>query len=327
MEYNDIVNNLFKDIKSEKDNILTFKAPWETNKQLEKEESSSSSDSQDDELDIDTKYDNLITERNNIYSIKKELHDYYNDITSNEDNSDDTDDTNDTDDTDDSDNLFDNDDIEDYTKTIKIKNIDEVELEENPLEHLHNQENLSIDLFNKEVEEYDYYIIIENGFKNSSGVYTIFDPSNTVQTVLLDRTFNNIVKADLVECIIKNNTGSSYETDPSGTPFVIVEVDEFGSNYESNNSNVAKAFKTLSYYVDCNTGTTQRHYTDLANDIDKYFNPRKTIDTITLRFKKPDGTNFIFSGSSITTATYWLTFKITCLERRLKTSYINKTTG
>ena len=54
MEYNDIVNNLFKDIKSEKDNILTLKAPWETNKQLEKEESSSSSDSQDDELDIDT---------------------------------------------------------------------------------------------------------------------------------------------------------------------------------------------------------------------------------------------------------------------------------
>ena len=335
MEYNEIVNNLFKNIEYKENNIIDIKAPWNnktinnnTNSDTSDTDDTSSSDSEnleDNSLDIDMKYDKMITQRNSIYSIEPQINNIYqnnnydeiDNITSNEEDTD----------SEDSNNLFSDNDIEDYSKNIKIKKIDEISLDENPLEHLHTEENLSIDLFNKEVEEFDYYIVIENGYKNSSGVYTIFDPNDTVQTVLLDRTFNNVIKADLIECVIKNNVGNSYVTDPSGTPFILLEVDEFGSNYESNNSNIANCFKKLSYYNEINSGTTHKNYTELENNIEKYFNPRKTIGSITLRFKKQDGTNFVFSSSSITTATYWLTFKITCLERRLKTNYINKPTA
>lgn len=333
MEYNDIVNQLFNNIdykqpndkqSNDEEHIIT---PWNMENDNDNDSDTSSndtsnSDETDNALDIDIEYDKQLLERNNIYNIQPQVSQIYKDA----DTSDDTDsNTSDSDDSNDNDVFSHSDDLEDYTTNIKINKIDDVKLEVNPLDHLHTKDNLSIELFDKEIVEKDYHIIIENAYKNTDGSYTIFDPNSTVKKVELDRTFNNVVKADLIECVIKNNTGSSYETDPSGTPFILVEVDEFGSNYISNNSNVARAFKTLSYYVELNTGTTLKHYTDLVNTIETYFNPRKTIDSITLRFKKPDGTNFTFSGSSISTATYWLTFKITCLERQLKTSYLNKT--
>ena len=337
MEYNDIVNNLFKDIDYkpndiDNNNIETITAPWDytnngdndsdTTSNSNDASNSDDSDETDNALDMDVKYDKQLLERNNIYNIQPQVTQIYKDIdVSNTDSEDDIDDS-------DSDIFSQNDSLEDYSTNIKINKLDDIKQAENPLDYLHNDaENLSIDLFENKIEEVDYHIIIENAYKDTDGSYTIFDPNSTVKKVELDRTFNNIVKADLIECIIKNNIGSSYATDPSGTPFILVEVDEFGSNYISNNSNVARAFKTLAYYVELNTGTTLKHYTDLANTIETYFNPRKTLDSITLRFKKPDGTNFTFSSSSITTATYWLTFKITCLERQLKTSYLNKTTG
>ena len=333
MEYNDIVNNLFKDIDSNPnntDNIEDITAPWSITNNGDNDSditsdsnntSDSNSDETDNALDIDIKYDEQLLERNHIYNIQPQVTQIYKDIDVNND-------TDSEDDSEESDLFSQNDSLEDYSTNIKINKLDDVKLEKNPLDYLHNDaDNLSIDLFEKKIEEVDYHIIIENTYKDTDGSYTIFDPNSTVKTVELDRTFNNIVKADLIECIIKNNAGSSYATDPSGTPFILVEVDEFGSNYISNNSNIGHAFKTLAYYVELNSGTTLKHYTDLSNTIETYFNPRKTLDSITLRFKKPDGTNFTFSGSSITTATYWLTFKITCLERRLKTSYLNKTTG
>ena len=100
----------------------------------------------------------------------------------------------------------------------------------------------------------------------------------------------------------------------------MVEVDEFRGNYISNNDNIARSFKTLAYYLELNTGNRFKHYTDLDKGNIFVFNPRKTISGLTIRFKKPDGSDFVFSGSSISERVYWLTFKITCLERKLKTS-------
>tara|TARA_B100001123_G_C15319716_1_gene1027477 strand:+ start:88 stop:1215 length:1128 start_codon:yes stop_codon:yes gene_type:complete len=216
----------------------------------------------------------------------------------------------------------------DYT-SVRLTEINEHKDDPSPLEHLYNSDNdnLKIDLFEKDIVEQDYFIIIENAYKDTDGTFTIFDPNSTVKTVLLDKTYNNVCKIDLIESVVKVNSGNSYETDPSGTPFIYLEVDELGSNYDSNNYNVAKAFKILSYYVELNSGTLFKHYTELDNHVTKYLNPRKSISSLTLRFKKPDGTNFTFSGSAITTATYWLTFKITCFERRLKTKYLDKTDG
>ena len=208
-----------------------------------------------------------------------------------------------------------------YSNSLTLKNIKDFSLDKNPLDHLHKKpNNLNINLFDKEVIEKDYYVIIENSNKNNSGDYEIIDPSGYNQTIELNQTFKNVIKADLIEAIIKQMPGNSYESDPSGTPFIMVEVDEFKGNYISNNDNIARSFKTLAYYLELNTGNRFKHYTDLDNRNAIVFNPRKTITGLTIRFKKPDGTDFLFSGSSISERVYWLTFRITCLERKLKTS-------
>jgi len=209
-----------------------------------------------------------------------------------------------------------------YSNSLALKKIKDFSLDENPLEHLHKKpNNLNINLFEKDVIEKDYYIIIENSNKNNSGDYEIIDPSGYNQTIELNQTFKNVIKADLIEAIIKKMPGDSYETDPSGTPFIMVEVDEFSGNYVSNNDNISRSFKTLAYYLELNSNNRFKHFTDLDNRSAIVFNPRRTITGLTIRFKKPDGSDFLFSGSSISERVYWLTFRITCLERKLKQVY------
>jgi hypothetical protein len=59
------------------------------------------------------------------------------------------------------------------------------------------------------------------------------------------------------------------------------------------------------------------------------FNPRVTIDKMTIRFRLPDGTLYNFGGVNNTnTATVnYLVFKITVMQRFLETQYLNQTDG
>ena len=65
---------------------------------------------------------------------------------------------------------------------------------------------------------------------------------------------------------------------------------------------------------------------DDAGTVNK-FNPRITIDKMTIRFRLPDGSlyNFGANNKSKTSTVNYLVFKITVMQRSLETNFLNKT--
>jgi hypothetical protein len=59
------------------------------------------------------------------------------------------------------------------------------------------------------------------------------------------------------------------------------------------------------------------------------FNPRVTIDKMTIRFRLPDGKLYSFGGvnNNNTQTVNYVVFKITVLQRFLETKYLNQTDG
>jgi hypothetical protein len=59
------------------------------------------------------------------------------------------------------------------------------------------------------------------------------------------------------------------------------------------------------------------------------FNPRVTINKMTIRFRMPDGTLYNFGGENNTNpeTVNYVVFKVTVLQRFLETKYLNQTDG
>jgi hypothetical protein len=59
------------------------------------------------------------------------------------------------------------------------------------------------------------------------------------------------------------------------------------------------------------------------------FNPRVTINKMTIRFRMPDGKLYNFGGAnnSNTETVNYVVFKVTVLQRFLETKYLNQTDG
>lgn len=207
----------------------------------------------------------------------------------------------------------------DYSKPVQIDDINNIHLPSDNLDYIHNDDNhLAMKLFEKKEIYKEYFIVLENANQDANGVFVTIDPSGYKNAFVLNRSFDNVDNVELIEVIIKDLPGNSYNTDPSGTPFILLEIDEFSQHYYSNNNNISNTFRTLSYYQKINNDRFLL-FTDLDNGIKTYLNPRKTISSFTLRFKKPNGTDFLFSNSSISEPVYWIKLKLTCLERKLKT--------
>ena len=81
-------------------------------------------------------------------------------------------------------------------------------------------------------------------------------------------------------------------------PYLILEIDEIGSNYEGTNSHTNKAFAKITFDIDC--GKYKRFNSKNQEEFIKYFNPRRAISRLTLRVLKPNGELYNF-GSDINT--------------------------
>ena len=163
------------------------------------------------------------------------------------------------------------------------------------------------ELFEKETREIDYTISVDSKDRNiekwpnpnefriefapvSDGVFNKFKDG------FINRSFNNVVSIQLVSSIFpkKSCDGDNLED----YPYLILEIDEIGSNYEGTNSHTNKAFAKITFDIDC--GKYKRFNSKNQEEFIKYFNPRRAISRLTLRVLKPNGELYNF-GSDINT--------------------------
>jgi hypothetical protein len=202
-------------------------------------------------------------------------------------------------------------------------------------------------LLKEDTSEWTYYLVIDSKDRDmksykSPNEYTIrFSPpsfnnndpitgKNDARSGFVDRIMHNVKSIELIKCGFLDTSDLTDSSDSSNNnpPYVILEVEEFGTNHNGTNQYLNKSLAIMDTF----TKQDNYKYFDVMYDdkpmINK-FNPRVTIDKMTIRFRLPDGTLYNFGGANDenrATVNY-LVFKITVMQRFLETQYLNKTDG
>jgi hypothetical protein len=195
-------------------------------------------------------------------------------------------------------------------------------------------------LVKEETGEWIYYLVIDskdrdmNSYK-SPNEYTIrFSPpsfsNNEVRQGYIDRILHNVKSIELVKCAFLDTSTSPDSSDFNNIDpaYVILEVEEFGTNHNGTNQFHNKSLAILDYFT--KQGKYKYYNVDYNNHaMINRFNPRVTIDKMTIRFRLPDGSLYNFGNSNNTnlaTVNYIL-FKVNVVQRVLETNYLNQADG
>jgi hypothetical protein len=196
------------------------------------------------------------------------------------------------------------------------------------------------ELLKEESGDWVYYLVIDSKDRDFTAYpdpnfYTIrFSPPNfsnsDARAGYVDKIFNNVKSIELIKCGFLD---SSEETDSSDTggadpPYVMLEVEEFGTQHNGANQFLNKSLAILDTYT--KHGNYKYYDVVYANEgtINK-FNPRITIDKMTIRFRLPNGQlyNFGANNKTKTSTVNYMVLKLTVMQRSLDTTFLNKTFG
>jgi hypothetical protein len=194
------------------------------------------------------------------------------------------------------------------------------------------------ELLKEESSEWTHYLIIDSKDRDFKGnpdpnTYTIrFSPpsfsSSDSRAGFVDKIFNNVKSIELIRCGFLDTSGETDSSDASGADpsYIILEVEEFGTQHNGTNQYLNKSLAILDTFVKQGEFKYYDVIYDDAGTVNK-FNPRITIDKMTIRFRLPDGSlyNFGANNKSKTSTVNYLVFKITVMQRSLETNFLNKT--
>jgi hypothetical protein len=155
-------------------------------------------------------------------------------------------------------------------------------------------------------------------------------PSAETTTGFIDKGFNNIKAIELLDIILIDSSATAGASDNGNNfPYLLLEIEELGGNFEGTNNNITKSFAILKNY----TTLGGFKYYDLcgqssSNTIIKTYNPRISLSKLTINILKPDGTKFEFGGAndSLTSTVINLSFRVTVIQKNLSTRFLDKST-
>jgi hypothetical protein len=194
------------------------------------------------------------------------------------------------------------------------------------------------ELLKEESSEWTHYLIIDSkdrDFKANPdpNTYTIrFSPpsfsNSDSRAGFVDKIFNNVKSIELIRCGFLDTSGEEDSSDKNGIDpsYIILEVEEFGTQHNGSNQHLNKSLAILDTFVKQGEFKYYDVIYDDAGTVNK-FNPRITIDKMTIRFRLPNGSlyNFGEANKSNTSTVNYLVFKITVMQRSLETTFLNKT--
>jgi hypothetical protein len=194
------------------------------------------------------------------------------------------------------------------------------------------------ELLKEETSEWTHYLVIDSKDRDFKAYpepnhYTIkFSPpsfnSEDVRPGFVDKIFNNVKSIELIRCGFLDTSNESDSSDAAGIDpsYVILEVEEFGTQHNGTNQHLNKSLAILDTHFKQGKFKYYDVMYDDAGTVNR-FNPRTTIDKMTFRFKLPDGSlyNFGANNKSKTSTVNYMVFRITVLQKSIETSFLNKT--
>jgi hypothetical protein len=190
-------------------------------------------------------------------------------------------------------------------------------------------------LIKEDDSDLSYYIIVDSKDRDmnvfrSPNDYTIrFSPPNFNEDRkgYVDKIFHNVKSIELVRCGFLDTSGvtGSSDFEENDPPYVILEIEEFITQHNGTNQNLNKA----TIVMDSFSKIGKYKYYDLYDNEGRItkFNPKVTIDKMSIRFKLPDGSLYQFgesNDSNVKTVNY-LIFRISVRNKMLETDFYNKT--
>jgi len=147
-----------------------------------------------------------------------------------------------------------------------------------------------------------------NVFSLSNNFEFRFNPGSTFPGAALYKNFKNILEIKLVECILPK----SFQTDDS-TPYLILEIPELNDNIVGTSDALSRSFTVLlpdklqNNFVHCRVN-------NMCYCFKKFNPPLSTLHKLTLKFNKPDGTLYVFTGNDDDEKQVMLIFEITTVQ-------------
>lgn len=196
-----------------------------------------------------------------------------------------------------------------------------------------------LDLLYEEEREFNYNIVIDskdrdyNKFISPNSFVIDFSPpsgsDSEINTGYINKAFGNIIRCELLSVILLDTTEEEDSTDSTGSifPYLLLDIQELGSNYEGTNDELSRTFAILTTYKNING---YKHYVlnsvNSDTTIKKVYNPRINLNRITIKLKQPNGTLYNFGNvnNENKNTVIKLTFRITTLQKNLGTKFINK---
>jgi len=196
------------------------------------------------------------------------------------------------------------------------------------------------DLLKEDTNEWTYYLVIDSKDRDMSAFptpnsYTIkFSPPNFNSTDAragyVDRIFHNVKSIELIKCGFLDTSEEPDSSDSGGNepPYIMLEIEEFASQHNGTNQFLNKSLAILDTF---DKQGNFKYYEEIYNDVGMVnkFNPRVTIDKMTIKFRLPNGELYNFgsaNNTSMNTINY-LVFRVVVLQRVLETQYLNQTMG
>ena len=211
-------------------------------------------------------------------------------------------------------------------------------------EDKHIAESRQPDIYNPETRTFVYNIVIDSKDRDktkypSASSFVIdfspatFDPNNpgSANSGYISRAFGNIISCEILDITLYDSSKISDSSDSVALgipiPYLLLELNEFGSNFYGTNDILNTSFGMLtSYSIIGNYKYYDVNSENSNQTFKKVFNPRVNLNKLTIRIKLPDGTPYNFGSvneSEIATL-FKLTFRITCLQKNLATNYYGK---
>ena len=139
-----------------------------------------------------------------------------------------------------------------------------------------------------------YLVSIDSADRDATAFPT---PSDfTVQfgrsdTTGLLRAFVDVSSVELVSVVVPKHTVDGDNVDDF--PYLLLEIPEIGGAYQGTNMHTTRAFAKVRFADDLGAYREYRT-TDAGERFVKQFDPVRSLDKLTIRFRRPDGTKYDF---------------------------------
>tara|TARA_Y100000385_G_scaffold290251_1_gene362648 strand:+ start:3969 stop:5444 length:1476 start_codon:yes stop_codon:yes gene_type:complete len=174
-------------------------------------------------------------------------------------------------------------DFKELSNNNSLKNLKNEQNEKNIIKDEYNHYNeflISIDSKDRNLNKYK----CPNNFK----IEFVSNSYNSEKKLIT--SYDNIISVQLISAIFPKEglNGISIED----YPYIILEIEELGSNYSSINDNSSKAFAQLTFDLDM--GKFKKVVARSESEYKKNFNPNINVNSFTMSIKTPDGKLYNF---------------------------------